>query len=571
MNAELGELDLLRDLARRLGEAPHGGKAVLVDGAARVLGCSRQEIYRRLAEKIGYSSGRKRRRDCGRISVSEDAAKMAATLVKTAMRKNGKKTMPITVARDILVENGEGLDVSASTLSRAMRRYGCHPAQLTQGKPCASLRSLHPNHVWQVDASNCVLFYLPKGGLQVMDEAKFYKNKPANVAKIEQERVWRYVVTDHYSGSIYLRYVQQPGESAQALTDIFLEAIQRRGQGDPMHGVPLRLGMDAGSANTSHLFLNLLRRLSVETDVHMPGNSRAKGQVECAQNIVETQFEGRLAFFRVNSLEELQAAADRWRMHYNAWAVHSRTGRSRNDVWLTISEEQLRLAPSMELCRDLVTTQPKEVKVTSGMTIPYSVKGHGRADYDVRYLPGLVPGCKVQVVVNPYRAPAVDVIVTDASGDESVWTVEPVKTDAAGFRADAPVIGQEHKALPETLADRHVKDIEAAAGEGRQKGTAPFGLDVFADVREAPTYIPKRGRDLGLDASRREVAPLSITEAAMQLKRLMGAAWTPERFAWLEQRYPDGVPADQIEAIAGSLASPAGRKATPLRAVAGGR
>lgn len=574
MNAEHGETTYLIGIRDRLLAAPHGAKAAIVDEAAQLLRCSGQEVYRRL-RAVGYQSGRKPRVDRGACSVPEDVAVKASTLVRGATRRNAKKTLPIGTALDILNENGQGADVSPATLSRAMRRYRCHPTMLAKGKPGTHLRSEHPNHVWQVDASICVLFYLPVGGLKVMPEGEFYKNKPQNLARVEKQRVWRYCVTDHYSGALYVHYVVAGGETAEALVDVFLAAISQRGQDDPLHGVPEILMMDSGSANLSGLFLNLLERLGVRHITHLPGNPRAKGQVEQAQNLVETQFEGRLAFYRVESAEQLQAAADSWRKHYNAHAVHTRHGRSRNAMWLTIAEDELRIAPSLELCRDLVVTKPEERVVKSDMTISHAVKGFGRKDYDVRLLPGLVPGMKVRVVVNPYRAPAVDVILKDALGDDTVWTVEPVQTDEAGFRADAPVFGQEFKGLPETQADRRVKEIAEAVGDTgkeRQTGQAPYGLDVFADVTAAPApaYVGRRGRDLGLDASRREVAPLSIAQAARLLKDRLGAAWTGEQYAWLSQRFPGGVPPQELDEITAQLSGPALAKAKPLRAVGAG-
>ncbi len=169
-----------------------------------------------------------------------------------------------------------------------------------------------------------------------------------------------------------------------------------------MHGVPEILMMDAGSANLSGLFLNLLERLGVRHLTHLPGNPRAKGQVEQCQNLVETQFEGRLAFHRVTCVEQLQQAADRWRRHYNAWAVHTRHGRTRNTMWLTINEDQLRIAPPLELLRELVTTKPEERVVRADMTDTHAVKGFGRRTYALHMLPGVVPGMRVRVVGNPY-------------------------------------------------------------------------------------------------------------------------------------------------------------------------
>ncbi len=553
--ANLGELDTLRGLAHRLEEVGHGQRKPLVKGAAQLLNCSEQTVYRKLKQEIGWASGRKRRKDSGKLGVSQETAKAVAHLMHKSTRANGKRNMKMTDARNMMRDSGfQDADVSTTTLSRAMRQYKCHPDMLAQGKPHVHMRSLHPNHVWQVDPSICVLFYLPKGGLAVMEESKFYKNKPNYSKDAERERIWRYVITDHYSGTVYVRYVQSAGETAQSLVDVFLDAISVRGLNDPMNGVPELLIMDKGSANTAHLFTNLLDRLQVEWDTHEAGNPRAKGQVECANNIVEMKFESRLAFLNIQTVEELQATADKWQQHFNARAIHSRTGKSRNDVWLTITEEQLRLAPALELCRELVTTKPKEAKIGSDMTITHAIKGYGRNVYDLRQLPGLVPKMKVDVVVNPYRAPAVDVIIHDPSlPEDPVWTVEPKDIDEAGFWKDAPVYGQEYQAQPDTLADKHVKEIDEMAGPDPKHLRAPAGVDVMADIKPAPDYLPRRGRDLGLDASKREIKPYEVVEAALILRNRLGDKWDGKAFAWLQQRYPEGVPVTELDDIAQRL------------------
>ncbi|MDD3310982.1 DDE-type integrase/transposase/recombinase [Pseudodesulfovibrio sp.] len=570
MTTDLGTLDTLRNLAASLDGTAHGARKPLVEDAARLLNCSEQTVYRWLKDQVGWTSGRKRRSNSGQSSVSEETCLAVAHLTHKGTRANGKRIMSLSDATAMVAASGfADANVSPSTISRAMRQYRCHPAMLAQGKPYTSMRSLHPNHVWQVDPSMCVLFYLPKGGLAVAEESKFYKNKLDNYRKAEKGRVWRYVITDHYSGTIYVRYVQAAGESAQGLIDVFLDAISDRGRHDPMHGVPDRLYMDKGSANTARLFTNLLDRLSVKWDTHKAGNPRAKGQVECGNNIVETKFESRLTFLRVGSVEELQTQANRWCQHYNAFSKHTRTGRTRNEVWLTITEDQLRLAPPLALCRELVTTQPKDVQIKGDMTISHAVKGYGRHRYDLRTLPGLVPQMHVDVVVNPYRAPAIDVVVHDPSLPEDlVWTVEPIVTNEVGFRTDAPVWGQEYQAQPDTLADKRVKAIDEAAGVDAKHPNAPAGVDVMADIRPAPEYLPRRGRDLGLDASRRELAPYKTVEAAMQLKGRLGDQWTGEAYAWLMQRYPEGVPVEDLDKIVERFQ---GRKApAPLKLVVNG-
>ena len=281
-------LDYLRQLADRLASAKHGKKTPIIKDAAQFLSCSNQQVYRMLDEAglKPKSSKRKPRADKGNSQITQAQAELIAGMILVATRANGKQILSVKDATDMLKAQGKLPDVSTSTILRALHAYHCHPEQLKTPTAHVMQRSLFPNHVWQIDASVCVLFYLPKGGLAVMEQKEFYKNKPANIKKIEKERVIRYVITDHYSANIYVEYVMG-AESSENLTQVFLNAIQRRDANDPLHGVPHILVMDKGSANLSGLFLNLLERLQVEHIEHAAGNSRAKGQVEKHNDLVE--------------------------------------------------------------------------------------------------------------------------------------------------------------------------------------------------------------------------------------------------------------------------------------------
>jgi hypothetical protein len=100
-----------------------------------------------------------------------------------------------------------------------------------------------------------------------------------------------------------------------------------------MHGVPFILYVDKGTANTSGMFKNLMTRLDVEFIAHATNNSRAKGSVEQANNLIETNFESLLSFRSVDSIDELNAFANEWRIMFNETKTHSRTKRTRNQVW----------------------------------------------------------------------------------------------------------------------------------------------------------------------------------------------------------------------------------------------
>lgn len=568
----LGERCYLQRIATRLAEAGHGQKGQILREAMQHLSYSRAELYRRLAE-VGYVTDRKTRSDKGKSSVDADTAQLIGGMLHIATRANGKRILAIKDAAAILAEQGKAPRVSAATISRALRSHHVHPQQLSQPTPHIQQRSLHPNHVWQIDASVCVLFYLPKGGLQVMEAKEFYKNKPKNLRKIENERVIRYVVTDHYSGALYVEYVTGAEDSIN-LTHVFLNAIQRRSPQEPFSGVPYILMLDKGSANTAGLFKNLMQRLGIQLIAHGTGNSRAKGSVEQAQNLVETKFESRLAFTEVHSLDHLNALATRWRTVFNDTATHTRTRRSRNAVWQTITAQQLRIAPTVDLCRELVNTLPETKTVRGDLSITHSIKGYGSQSYDVRHIPGIYPKAKLDVVVNPYRAPCIDILL----GDGQTFTVEPQQLDWVGFQQDAPVIGASIRQAADSPVDQARKAVlkaaydattEAAVDAARKRKQAAYAqqIDPMADLKTdaVPSYLPRAGEQMQTPAQARQFAPLSHIEAAKRLRGLVGELWNATTFAALKQTYPEAVPADAIEAIADgirSLAAP-----TKLRVV----
>ena len=573
-------------VAQAAAAAGPGGKGPIYAAACAELGISPATLHRQLA-KVCMKPERKQRSDAGAVSLTRDEAKAISALLITSQRKNNKRLLSIGQAVEILRANsevraefleeatGELRPLSDSAVARALRVYGMHPDQLNRPTPAVELKSLHPNHVWQIDASMCVLYYLHaeserEAGLQVMERERFYKNKPANLKAIEQDRVWSYEATDHCSGGILLNYVLG-AESGTNLAESFIEFIQAR---QVIHGVPFILMMDMGSANTSGLFKNLARRLQVKLIPHMPGNARATGQVENARNIIERSFEPALRLAPVANLAELNAQARRWADWYNSHKVHSRHGRTRADQWMTIAAEQLRLAPLPEICRELLTHEPESRKVSETLTVQFK----GR-EFDVRGVPGAMVGEKVMVTFSPYATDTASIVNVDAEGNELLHAVPVVQRDDAGFRVDGNVIGEDYRRPADTQLDTNRKEVERfawdaetdAEAEAKKKAKAvPFGgrIDPYKPIEQAPerTFLPRRGTELrpavGTQAAPARV--LTLFEVAAELAR-RGVAMSADRNALVRQWFPDGVPDDQVDQLQARLTARAG-----LRVVAGG-
>lgn len=583
---------LIHAAASALLVAPHGSKARIAAGLAEQMGCSVQTAYRRLNAVTATVKPRKRRADAGDLSLSREEAVYIAALVEETRRLTGTGTMTVEDAVEDLRANGkinaarinmttgEWKALSLSSICRAIRHYGLHSDQLSQPSPAARLSSPHPNYMWQVDASVSRQFYLADTGTKVMDKREFYRGKPQNFAKIADRRLWRYVVTDHASGCIELFYVLG-AESAANLISALIHAMTQRPDGT-MYGIPKFLMMDPGSAMIAGPTKNFLLATGIEPIVNKVGNARAKGQVENANYLVERHFEAALKLREpVSSLEEMNTLAQRWMRAYNATRMHTRTRMTRRDGWLRIRQEELLLAPPMEVLRQLATSAPKECTVRDGFI---SFKGK---TYNVRGVPHLINRQKVQVVMNALDPDAsVRVLMPGETDNKPLHYIAPqVGQDDWGFLSTAAQAGTEYKSLPETPADAARKELDrvamevqtdAEAAAARKAKRLPFGGKVtphkhLLDMKIAPS-LPRAGTDARVTAPdvlaaqriepaavRAEIAALNHVEAAMRLKPLverLGATWTPDMYARTAQRWPAGMPVDEVEGWAAVLATP---------------
>ncbi|MBV2081473.1 MULTISPECIES: DDE-type integrase/transposase/recombinase [Pseudomonas] len=566
----------LAQIAQRAAVTPHGQRTAIYKAGAAELGMSLQTLQRKLKE-VSVSKPRKRRSDAGCSALPlEEAQKISAVLLES-IRANGKQLSTIERAVERLRSNnlilagrlneetGEFLPLSNSAIAQALRSYKLHPEQLLHDAPAVSLASNHPNHVWQVDASISTQFYLADDGAKVMDKAVFYDGKPANLKKIERQRLWRYVITDHTSGTLYLEYVLG-AESAENLSNVLINAMQKRHEADPFHGVPWMLMTDPGAAMTSSIFRNLCRAMSINLIINQVGNARAKGQVEQAHNIVEREFESALKFKAAQTLEQINEWAGQWMRFFNATSIHNRTQRTRYGVWQLIQADQLRLAPSIAVCRELAVSTPEERKVSNLLRV--SFRG---AQFDVSTVPGVMVGEKLLITRNCWRdQDSAIAVLMGEDGREQYHVIEKIGIDQYGFAETAAHIGEQYKSHAQTPAQVSRKVLEqiatgttnqADAESARKSKKVPFGglIDPHKHVTDTllPAYMPRRGTSLNVNAPTVELAPLSHVEAAKLLRPRLDNLWTPETFSWLQQQYPDGVPQEQLEAIEAELKRPA--------------
>lgn len=583
--------------AQAAAAADWGAKGALYDAASAELQLSKATVMRKIKEvSMTSTKTRKRRSDAGKTSLTRDEAVFISAMLMEHMRKNNKRLLSVEAAVEELRANsliraertdgeGEIFKLSTSTITRALRTYLLHPDQLLAPAPAIHQASLHPNHVWSIDASRSILFYLPQQGrdtgLRTMDYREYYSNKPANVAKVLQESLWRYVVTDHTSGALFVWYVTG-GETGGNLAEVLIQAMHPR-EGNPFHGVPRLAMLDPGGANTSPPFINLCRALRVHVQINKPKNPRAKGQVEKGQDMVERGLESAFKLLKLETLEQINAVAAKWSAWFNATQVHTRHGMTRFEAFMRILPEQLQLGPGIELCRELAVSAPQERTVNDFLEVDFMGQ-----TWDVSHVPGVVVKQKLQIVRNAWRQDSAQAVGVGEDGREVFYVLERKERNEFGFYDDATVIGEGFKRHAETPAQRNMKEVEQLAtgtssvtdaeaarkAQDKGKGPIPFkGLvDPLKRVNDAvlPTYLPRQGTAVAVDnpvANGQVLDQVDTMLALQRIAKLIGRSITREENRFIKGRWPEAMPAEQVEALVAQFTR--GADAAPVEAFGG--
>lgn len=581
--------DYLADVARRLDAAGHGERGVIAAEVCAFLGWSPGKFYSRMKREVGWSSGRKTRADKGSTCVAVDRLEMLAAMKREGVRANGKRTLATTTGASVMHANGLYLPVSNHQLNRLMRDRKLDLDSQSKADAPMRLRSAHPNHVHQVDPSLCVLYYL-RGKQKMMEADAFYKNKWDNYAKVKL-KVWRYVLYDHASASLAVRYYEAAGENPTTLFDFLMWAWGRQ-PGREFHGVPRILVWDKGSANTAHAIKNLLASLEVTPIEHAAGRARVKGGVENGNNLVETKFESRLRFEAVHDVDALNKAAWHWQNAFNADLIPAEDNRlrrrgldpiARYHLWRRITAEQLRILPPLEVCQPLLEGREIERQVNRDLSVSFRHPAAPRTRYyRVSGLDGVCAGDKVWL--RPLLIGgdcAIQLRAARYDGGDMFYRLdaEPMP-DQYGFQAAAPMWGESFKSMAETTADQAARRMDQLAypdqeaEKARQKQAVPFGgqLDAHGHLAEIqlPTGLPRRGSEINVPLRAQvEIRPLTHIQAAQLLRALVpGWADDPREYMGrLKAGWPDGVPEQDIPAVAAALAAPAGETRARLALV----
>jgi transposase InsO family protein len=544
--------------ARRMQDAATAEERnAIVQEMCRMFAISKNKAYTML-HQCGWESGRKPRRDAGKSSVDEATLTKLAAIIWDSARKNGKVELSVSDARAILQANGIDIPVGDSQLRELLRRNKLNARYAKQATPYQRMRSEYPNQVHMADPSLCLLYYTPNGEQHVLHDDEVYKNKPFLEGK-EHLKCWRYVLTDHFSATVCVRYYAAKGEKAENMYDFLLYAWRKKP--NPVygfHGLPEILVWDCGSANKAKAVTRALAAFRVKTMPHLPGNPRGKGQVEKSNDLVEHKFESRLRIEPVNSVDELNEAVERWCAAFNADSIENTDSRLRRgrravgvryNLWNSVPQDKLRELPDPEICRQVFTTGIQGRKAAGDLTVSLLHPKTRRVEvYSLAGLPGIIIGQTVNVqpvLVDP--EPLVIVSYEETKGKLVSTELQPIEWDRAGFDVDAPVFGKAYQRLPDTPIETNRKELARVASE--LQGT----LKAHSFINPVNPFAHQRTGEQITVAQPDQVQIHDILvshfEAAKQVKARNG--WVAESFIGrMKAAYPEGVPSSLVDDIA---------------------
>lgn len=517
--------------------APWSARGEVIDRYCGIYGWSRAKFFN-ILKAAGWTSGRKSRKDKNEVKcgLSKDQIDLAASVIYNSKRKTDKIIMPTWKAIEVLEDNGviERGQVSVGTLNRLMRQRGIARQDLLAPESTVQLRSLHPNHVHQLDASVCVQYDFGGRKGRLMDrnmQMEYYKNKPQFWKKVKKVLI-RYLLTDHYSGAFFAWYYFVHGEDTASLLDFTLRAWAKKPEPTkyPFHGVPKILMVDRGSANMSHAYNSFLEKLGVRLVDHVPGRANVNGQVEGMHSFWERAFESELSLEKAENIEELNARALDYAMYLNAIRKHKRTQATRSGFWASmIRPEQLRELPPREVCLALAASQPYTAVIGANKTIAFKLPNANRSRKYIISGP-LQKGDQVTVIIKPFDLvdgiPNID--VADKNGE--VFPASMIQTDAAGYKVDAPVIGEEYGRHAFNEPERFKADFQKEKKE-RLADIKPQRQRPKLDKTD---FFTKTGEKIkpGGETAAEILRPLTVYEARKRIREALGL----ERFTPLQSQ-----------------------------------
>lgn len=521
-------------------------QAALIQASASLWGCHTSTVRRRLRDDHGLVCGESRGA-AGQSYVTDQDAETIAQLVAKSIRK-GRTNLTIESAVELAWKNGllttERLP-PVSTVSRRLRALEIAPADLVAPAPHVELRSLHANHVQQLDASLCVQYQFGPKGMKIRHVDM---NK---IDKTPKQAIHRWILADHATGAFLPMYFDSPGERLEDMLRFLFWAWRPKDDSRiSMCGVPTILYTDPGSAFRSNALAHLCTAYGIKLLRHESGRARSTGSVERTHLTFERCFESRLRLETLSSVDQLISTARLEAMKLCTTRPHSRHGMTRFEAWERTAPQPLRVpVDDFEQFCWIAYGKESEAVVDGALSVTIDKRRYRLDPAEVSR--------KQKLIVRPHPFEKGKVrFYASQTGPE--LRAEIIETDLLNYDIRSNVIGETPvSTLPKTRAQRVIEEAR------EMEPIRAFITD--DDMPEAVYGRPSmQTMVVGPTLSLLEDT-MDRTDAKLWIMKQLGRGLTLEEGDWWNARLPESITESELRTL---LSESRTGEAPRLRAVA---
>lgn len=323
-----------------------------VQRIANLFGISSSTVYRSL-KSLSQPKGL-RRNDRGKPrGLSEREMVLYCEIIAALkLRTTNKQGRHLSTNRAIEVLEDHGVQtpdghvqptkglLKPTTINRWLRIWGYDYPRLTRAPAAVRFEAKHSNALWQFDIS--------PSDLKKIDQPEWIDPKRG------KPTLMLFSVVDDRSGVAYQEYHCVYGEDAETALRFLFNAMALK-EDSPFQGIPEMFYLDNGPVAKSLVFQNMMERLGVNWQTHMPAGSdghrttaRSKGKVERPFRTVKEAHETLYHFHK----PETETEANNWLRNYiNRYneKPHRREAHSRIEDWMAnLPDEGIREMCSWE-------------------------------------------------------------------------------------------------------------------------------------------------------------------------------------------------------------------------------
>ncbi|WP_456386604.1 IS481 family transposase [Profundibacter sp.] len=308
-----------------------------VQRTANIFGVSPSTIYRALKTFNQPKGLRRNDRGQPRLFSEREMVKYCEIIAAMKLRTTNRQGRHISTNRaiEVLEEHGvqtpngfiqpEKGQLRPTTVNRWLRTWGYDQSRLTRAPAAVRFEAKHSNALWQFDIS--------PSDLKHIEQPEWIDPKRGNPTMM------LFSLVDDRSGTAYQEYRCVYGEDAETALRFMFNAMAPK-EDSPFQGIPETIYLDNGPVAKSLVFQNMMERLGINWQTHMPAGSdgnrttaRSKGKVERPFRTVKEAHETLYHFHK----PETEAEANSWLQNfinrYNE-KPHRREAHSRIEDWI---------------------------------------------------------------------------------------------------------------------------------------------------------------------------------------------------------------------------------------------